>query len=87
LLTARSYLERIDEVEIFCDNYRYPKVQKLADELVPNNFRVNIVSCDRVDTHPNSSIKYQTNTSLPETLNSTKFKLLKSLLELEFKEG
>jgi hypothetical protein len=79
LLTARLYLENIDEIVIFCDNVRKLKVEIILDNLINKKKKVTVKSFERKDVHPNSNIEYQ-NSTIEKILQSEKYYILKKLL-------
>jgi hypothetical protein len=79
--TARLFLEDITEVVIFCDTFRENKVRTIANELLGTKWKISVISFDRPDTHPNSTIEYQ-NSTIPDILASRKFQCFKELLEI-----
>jgi hypothetical protein len=79
--TTRVILYEVTEIVIFCDKVRENKVKTIANELLGTKWKISVVSFNRPDIHPNSTIDYQ-NSTIPEILASRKFQIFKELLEV-----
>jgi hypothetical protein len=55
--TARLFLEEVTEIVIFCDKVRENKVKTIANELLGAKWKISVMSFERRDTHPNSTIE------------------------------
>jgi hypothetical protein len=81
LLAARAFLKEVTEIVIICDTFRVQKVQELVTQLIGNKIPFQVKGFYRPDIHPNSTLEYQTNNALPQTLASPEFQALKIFLD------